>query len=53
MALVSGQHWLDVVALTVPLLLLVHWSLCSARFLSWVFQGRREQARNQSLPSAR
>ena len=52
-ALVNGSHWLDVVALSIPVLLLVHWSLCSSRFVSWVLEGRRETARNQPLPSAR
>lgn len=41
MAIVSGQHWLDVVALTVPVLLIAHWTLCSSRFISWVLEGRR------------
>ena len=40
-ALVNGSHWLDVVALTLPFLLIVHWSLCSARFISWTIEGRR------------
>lgn len=52
-ALVNGSHWLDVVALSIPVLLLVHWSLCSSRFVSWVLEGRREAARKQPLPSAR
>ena len=52
-ALVNGSHWLDVVALSIPVLLIVHWSLCSSRFISWVLEGRREAARKQPLPSAR
>ena len=40
-ALVNGSHWLDVIALTLPFLLIVHWSLCSARFISWTIEGRR------------
>ncbi|WCZ39293.1 membrane protein [Corynebacterium jeddahense] len=50
MALVSGQHWLDVVALTVPILLITHWTLCASRFVTWVAEGRREAARNAPLP---
>ena len=40
-ALVNGSHWLDVIALTIPLLLLAHWTLCSTRFIGWVLEGRR------------
>lgn len=39
-ALVNGSHWLDVVSLSIPVLLIIHWSLCSARFVSWVKEGR-------------
>lgn len=41
-ALVSGSHWLDVVALSIPVLLIAHWALCSSRFVSWVFEPRRQ-----------
>ena len=34
-ALVAGTEWLDAVALTIPVLLIAHWALCSARFISW------------------
>ena len=34
-ALVAGTEWLDAVALTIPVLLIAHWALCSARFVSW------------------
>ena len=44
-ALVSGMDWLDAVALTIPVLLVAHWLLCSTRFLSWVLEGRRARAR--------
>ena len=44
LALVNGSHWLDAVALSIPLLLIIHWSLCSGRFLSWVVEGRRQRA---------
>ncbi|WP_284819301.1 hypothetical protein QP936_008380 [Corynebacterium rhinophilum] len=39
-ALVNGSEWLDVVALSIPLLLIAHWCLCSARFLGWLWEGR-------------
>lgn len=40
-ALVSESHWLDVVALSIPVLLVIHWGLCSGRFVSWVVEGRK------------
>ena len=40
-ALVNGSEWLDVVALSIPVLLVAHWGLCSSRFVSWVLEGRR------------
>lgn len=40
-ALVSHSQWLDAVALSIPVLLVIHWSLCSARFVSWVVEGRK------------
>ncbi|WP_296145533.1 TDT family transporter [uncultured Corynebacterium sp.] len=43
LALVNGSEWLDVVALSIPILLIIHWSLCSGRFLSWVAEGRRQK----------
>ena len=52
-ALVNGSHWLDVVALSIPILLIVHWSLCSGRFISWVLEGRREAARNTPVVPSR
>ncbi|GAA1178376.1 C4-dicarboxylate transporter/malic acid transport protein [Corynebacterium glaucum] len=39
-ALVNGSEWLDVVALSIPVLLVAHWALCSSRFVSWVLEGR-------------
>ena len=39
-ALVNGSEWLDVIALSIPLLLIAHWCLCSARFLGWLWEGR-------------
>ncbi|WP_204211908.1 TDT family transporter [Corynebacterium urinipleomorphum] len=41
LALVNGSELLDAIALSIPVLLIIHWSLCSARFLSWVAEGRR------------
>lgn len=52
MAMVSGQHWLDVVALTVPILLIAHWTLCSSRFISWELEGRRLRAAAPATPAA-
>ena len=46
LALVNGSHWLDVVALSIPALLIVHWSLCSARFISWSIEGRKQAGTN-------
>ena len=43
-ALVNGSQWLDTVALSIPVLLITHWALCSARFVSWVLEGHRAQA---------
>ena len=40
-ALVSESQWLDVVALSIPVLLVIHWALCSSRFVSWVVEGRK------------
>ena len=40
-ALVSGMQWLDVVALSLPVLLIAHWTLCASRFISWVIEGRK------------
>lgn len=40
-ALVSESQWLDVVALSIPVLLVIHWGLCSGRFVSWVVEGRK------------
>ncbi|GAB3081533.1 hypothetical protein [Corynebacterium aquatimens] len=37
-ALVKGSEWLDVVALSIPVLLVTHWALCSGRFLTWFKQ---------------
>lgn len=48
LALVNGSELLDVIALSIPVLLIVHWSLCSARFLSWVAEGRKLKALNES-----
>lgn len=42
-ALVNGSHWLDMVSLSIPIVLIIHWSLCSARFISWVKEGRALQ----------
>ena len=39
-ALVNGSNWLDTVALSIPVLLIIHWSLCSSRFIGWVKAGR-------------
>ena len=46
MALVNGSEWLDAIALSIPVLLIVHWSLCSGRFISWVIEGRKSSATN-------
>ena len=43
-ALVNGSEWLDVVALSIPVLLVAHWALCSSRFVSWVLEGRGSKA---------
>ena len=40
-AQVNGSHWLDVVALSIPALLILHWTLCSSRFLTWALASRR------------
>ncbi len=40
-ALVNGSEWLDVVALSIPVLLIVHWALCSSRFVTWALEGRK------------
>ncbi|MGV0375912.1 MULTISPECIES: TDT family transporter [Corynebacterium] len=40
MAMVSGSQWLDAIALSIPVLLVAHWALCSSRFVSWVAEGR-------------
>lgn len=40
-ALVNGAEWLDVVALSIPVLLIAHWVLCASRFLSWEAEGHR------------
>ena len=37
---VNGSHWLDVVALSIPVLLVAHWALCSSRFLTWYAKER-------------
>lgn len=42
-ALVNGSELLDVIALSIPLLLIAHWSACSCRFISWLIEGRRAQ----------
>ena len=44
-ALVNGSQRLDAIALSIPLLLITHWALCSARFVTWVGEGRRGAAR--------
>lgn len=47
LALVNGSELLDAIALSIPVLLIIHWSLCSARFLTWVAEGRRLKALNE------
>lgn len=34
-ALVNGARWLDAIALSIPVLLIAHWGLCAARFVTW------------------
>lgn len=43
-ALVNGSKVLDLIALSIPVLLVIHWGLCSSRFITWVLEGRRQQA---------
>ncbi|MCP1386766.1 hypothetical protein M5J20_00925 [Corynebacterium sp. TA-R-1] len=40
-ALVNGSEWLDMVALSIPVLLVAHWALCSSRFLTWFCKERQ------------
>ena len=42
-ALVNGSELLDLIALSIPILLITHWSACSCRFISWLIEGRRAQ----------
>lgn len=39
-ALANGSQWLDVVALSIPILLIIHWTLCSSRFVAWLLEER-------------
>lgn len=43
-ALVNGSEWLDTVALSIPILLIIHWTLCSSRFVSWYMVGRKNSS---------
>ncbi|MEH0147659.1 TDT family transporter [Corynebacterium sp. Q4381] len=43
-ALVNGSKWLDAVALSIPVLLIIHWTLCSSRFVTWVLEERKTGA---------
>lgn len=43
-ALVNGSQRLDAIALTVPVLPITHWALCSTRFVSWVLEVRKNGA---------
>ena len=47
-ALVNGSELLDVIALSIPVLLIAHWSACSCRFISWLIEGRRAQGSGAS-----
>lgn len=40
-ALLNGSQWLDVVALSIPALLIAHWVICAARFVSWTISSRQ------------
>lgn len=40
-ALLNGSQWLDVVALSIPALLIAHWVICAARFVSWTVGERQ------------
>ena len=44
-ALVSGSQWLDVVALSIPVVLIAHWGLCASRFISWATDRGRPESR--------
>lgn len=51
-ALVNGSEWLDAVALSIPVLLIAHWTLCSSRFISWVIEGRKGAAPKHASAAA-
>ena len=40
LTLLNGSQWLDVVALSIPVLLIAHWGICAARFVSWTISSR-------------
>ena len=47
-ALVNGSELLDVIALSIPVLLVAHWSACSCRFIGWLVEGRRARTSGAS-----
>lgn len=49
LALVNGSELIDAIALTIPVLLTAHWALCSTRFLSWVWEGKKETGPEEPL----
>ena len=53
-ALVNGSELLDLISLSLPILLIVHWTACSSRFVSWAIEGRRiaERAQESGQPIA-
>ncbi|PFG28815.1 hypothetical membrane protein [Corynebacterium renale] len=43
LSMASGQSWLEVISYIVPVLLLFHWCLCVARFVSWCASGLKRK----------
>lgn len=53
-ALVNGSELLDLISLSLPILLIVHWTACSSHFVSWAIEGRRiaERTKESGQPVA-